>query len=148
MELRFVDADNRDFRMLTERLDAYYLEALGQVQLRYAAVNHPKNFACRGVVYEGEAPIVCGCWKAVDDETAEIKRIYVLPEYRRRGAARLVIRAMEADITAGGRRRVVLEKARTTGGSAALYLALGYRETGYYDSPAGAENCRCFEKDL
>lgn len=148
MELRFVEADNRDFRMLTERLDAYYREVVGEVQLRYAAVNRPQNFACLGVVYEAETPIACGCWKAVDDEAAELKRIYVLPEHRRKGAAKLVIRAMEENIAASGRRRVVLETARTTGDSAALYLSLGYRETDYYGSPAGAENCRCFEKDL
>ena len=148
MELRFVEADNRNFRMLTERLDAYYREVVGEVQLRYAAVNRPQNFACLGVVYEAETPIACGCWKAVDDEAAEIKRIYVLPEHRRKGAAKLVIRAMEENIAASGRRRVVLETARTNGDSAALYLSLGYRETDYYGSPAGAENCRCFEKDL
>ena len=75
MELRFVEADNRDFRMLTERLDAYYREVVGEVQLRYAAVNRPQNFACLGVVYEAETPIACGCWKAVDDEAAELKRL-------------------------------------------------------------------------
>ena len=42
----------------------------------------------------------------------------------------------------------MLETARTTPGSAALYRALGYRETDYYGSPAGAENCLCFEKDI
>lgn len=55
---------------------------------------------------------------------------------------------MEKDIAESGRRRIVLEMARATGDSAALYLSLGYRETGYYGSPAGAENCRCFEKRL
>ena len=146
MELRIVDADNRDFQMLTEQLDAYYMEIVGEVQLRYAAVNYPKNFACRAVVYEDGTPIACGCWKAVDGTAAEIKRIYVVPEHRRKGAAKLVIRAMEADIAANGRRRIILETARTTGDSASLYLSLGYRETDYYGSPAGAENCRCFEK--
>ena len=44
--------------------------------------------------------------------------------------------------------KMILETASTTPESAAFYLALGYTEIGYYGSPAGAENCRCFEKVL
>ena len=52
------------------------------------------------------------------------------------------------DAAAQGKEHIVLETARTTPGSAALYRALGYRETDYYGSPAGVENCLCFEKDI
>lgn len=148
MELRFVDADSRDFAMLTEKLDTYYLELVGDIHLRYAACNRPQLFACRIVAYEDGVPVACGCWKAVDEAAAEIKRIYVLPESRRKGAATAVIRALEENIIRSGRRQVVLETARTTPDSEALYLSLGYHKTGYYGSPAGAENCLCFEKML
>ena len=148
MELRFVDPQNQDFRMLTQKLDAYYYELVGDVHLRYADLNRPENFACRAVVYEGETPIACGCWKVVDDTTAELKRMYVLPEHRRKGAARMIIRAMEENVAATGRRRMVLETATTTPDSHALYLSMGYRRIDYYGGPAGAENCACFEKEL
>lgn len=147
MELRFVNAESQDFRMLTQKLDDYYFELVGDVHLRYAEMNRPENFSCRAVVYEDELPIACGCWKAIDDVTAEIKRIYVLPEHRRKGAASMIVRAMEANAAASGRRRFLLETARTTADSAALYRSLGYREIDYYGSPAGEENCLCFEKD-
>lgn len=148
MELRFVDAKSADFAALTKKLDEYYFELVGDVHLRYAEFNRPENFACLAVVYEGEIPIACGCWKVVDETTAELKRIYVLPEYRRKGAATLIIRAMEENVASTGRTRMILETARTTADSASLYLSLGYREIGYYGSLAGAENCLCFDKDL
>ena len=148
MELRFVDADSQDFKMLTEKLDVYYIELVGEVHLRYAPFNDPKNFACRVVLYEKNAPIACGCWKAVDSLSAEIKRIYVLPEHRRKGAASMIVRVLEDDIVSSGRKHIVLETARTTPDSEALYLSLGYQEIDYYGSPAGAENCLCFEKYL
>ena len=44
--------------------------------------------------------------------------------------------------------KILLETARTTGDSKALYLSLGYKEIPYYGSPAGAENCRCFLKEV
>lgn len=148
MELRFVTADSSDFAMLAKKLDEYYFELVGDVHLRYAEFNRPENFARLAVVYEEEKAIACGCWKVVDGQTAEIKRIYVLPEYRRKGAASCIVRAMEEDVAASGRSRVVLETARTTPDSAALYQSLGYRVVDYYGSPAGAENCLCFEKEL
>ena len=148
MELRFVPPEHPDFAMLTQQLDAYYKELVGEVHLRYAPYNLPHLFASRIVVYEDGAAIACGCWKSVDGDTAEIKRIYVLPEYRRKGAATRMISALEADALSAGKRRIVLETARTTADSEALYLSLGYREIDYYGSPAGADNCLCFEKFL
>ena len=148
MELRLVRADSQDFRMLTQKLDEYYFELVGDVHLRYAEFNRPENFACLAVVYEEDVPIACGCWKAVDALTAELKRIYVLPEHRRKGAARMIIRAMEEDAAATGRRRMVLETAPSTTDSHTLYLSMGYRRIDYYGSPAGADNCLCFEKAL
>lgn len=148
MELKFVNAKSPDFAMLAQKLDDYYFEVVGAVQARYAECNKPHNFACLAVVYEDDRPIACGCWKAVDPVTAELKRMYVLPEHRRKGAASLIVKAMEEHATATGCHKMILETASTTPESAAFYLALGYTETGYYGSPAGAENCRCFEKVL
>ena len=90
LELRFVDAENRDFHDLTAALD----------------------------------------------------------EYRRKGVASAVIAALEQDAAKHGFNKAILETARTTEDSAALYTKLGYRVIPYYGSPAGAENCLCFEKNL
>lgn len=148
MELRFVSPKCPDYAMLAKKLDEYYISLVGDVHLRYASINDPKNMACIIVAYEGSTPIGCGCWKAVDEETAEVKRIYVLPDYRRRGVASAIIDLLESHICASGYQKVLLETARTTGDSKALYLSLGYREIPYYGSPAGAENCRCFLKEI
>ena len=146
MELRFVSPESPDFAMLAQKLDEYYFELVGDVQLRYADANRPTNFACRAILYEDNAPVACGCWKAIDDTTAEIKRIYVLPEHRRKGAASSLIRTLEQDALTTGRNHFILETARTTQDSELLYLSLGYEKIDYYGSPAGAENCLCFEK--
>ena len=148
MELRFVSPSSKDYAMLAKKLDDYYISLVGDVHLRYASVNDPKNMACIVVAYEGNTPIGCGCWKAVDEKTAEVKRIYVEPVYRRRGVASAIIDLLESHILASGYSQALLETARTTGDSHALYLSLGYREIDYYGSPAGAENCRCFLKVL
>ena len=95
MELRFVDAENTDLLELAGRLDEYYFSIVGEVHRRYAKYNDPHLFGCRLVVYEDGCAAGCGCWKRTDAHTVELKRIYVRPEYRRRGIAGAVIRALE-----------------------------------------------------
>lgn len=133
---------------MAHKLDTYYFELLGDVQLRYAEANRPESFDSLLVAYEGAVPVGCGSWKRADETAAEIKRIYVLPEYRRRGIASAIIRALEESIARAGYNRIILETARTTEDSEKLYLAAGYRPMEYYGSPAGAENCRCFQKAI
>jgi GNAT superfamily N-acetyltransferase len=148
MNISFVPPASPDFRMLAAKLDAYYFELVGDIQNRYAEVNRPENMTALAVAYEEDAPIACGAWKRIDETTAELKRLYVLPEYRRRGVARSLIAALEADAAAAGIRRMILETAVDTTDSHQLYHAAGYQITNYYGSPAGEANCLCFFKKL
>lgn len=148
LELRFVDAENRDFHDLTAALDEYYFMLVGEVEKRYAKYNLPHLFNCRIVAYEDGKPAGCGAWKKIDEGTFEVKRIYIAPAFRRKGVASAVITALEQDAAKHGFTKAILETARTTEDSAALYTELGYRVIPYYGSPAGAENCLCFEKNL
>lgn len=148
MEIRFVDAENADFLALVQQLDEYYFQVVGEVHRRYAKYNDPHVLDARMVVYQEGEPAGCGAWKKIDEQTAEIKRIFVAPDFRRQGVASKLICALEQDAAAHGYTRAILETARTTDDSAALYHKLGFREISYYGSPAGAENCRCFEKAL
>lgn len=148
MRIEFVAPECPDFRALAALLDAYYFTLVGEIQLKYAEPNRPENMNARVVVYDGDLPAACGAWKAVDGETAEIKRIYVRPECRRKGIATALIGALEADAAATGRKKLILETAVDTTGSHSLYLSLGYKQRDYYGSPAGAENCLCFHKEI
>ena len=147
MEIRKVTPESRDFRALAAELDAYYFTLVGEIQYRYAEPNRPENMNGLAVVYEGEMPIAIGAWKRVDDKTAEIKRIYVRPAYRRQGVASALIPALEDSAAESGFAQFILETARNTDASHQLYLSLGYQIIDYYGSPAGAENCLCFYKE-
>lgn len=146
MIVSFVAADSQDFRKLAGQLDAYYFELVGDIQNRYAETNRPENMTALAVVYDEEKPIACGAWKRLAEDTAELKRLYVLPDYRRQGVARMLMAALEADAAKAGIRQMILETAKTTEASHKLYLSAGYLPREYYGSPAGAENCACFYK--
>lgn len=141
-------ASSQDFRDLAAKLDAYYFTLVGEIQNRYAEPNRPENMTALAVAYEGDTPIACGAWKWLDEDTAELKRLYVLPEFRRKGVASGLIEVLEVHAAAAGASRMILETAVDTTDSHQLYLAADYRLTDYYGSPAGEANCLCFHKNL
>lgn len=65
-----------------------------------------------------------------DGPYGELKRIYVAPEARRRGAAKAVIGALEAEARALGLPLLRLETGEASPEAIALYAALGYRRRG------------------
>lgn len=103
----------------------------------------------RGVVllaYEGGAPVACGSLRVLDEETAEVKRMFVAPKARGRGHARRILRALEDRARSFGCSRVVLDTAAPLEQAAKLYLREGYVEIDRYnDNPYAA---RWFQKML
>ncbi|WP_344797311.1 GNAT family N-acetyltransferase [Frondihabitans peucedani] len=68
-----------------------------------------------------------GAFLRVDDETAEMKRVWTHPDHRRQGHGRLVMAELEAEAQRRGYRRVVLTTGARQPEAVGLYLALGYR---------------------
>src|SRR3954466_6260157 len=98
----------------------------------------PADFAPPGgacvVGYDEERRAVCvGGVKRLDDRTAEIKRMYVLPEARGRGAARALLGALEDAARELGYARVRLDTGRSQHHARALYESAGYREIPDYN---------------
>jgi len=102
------------------------------------------------VAYADGVPAGCGGWRSHGDdgETAEIKRMYVAPEARRRGIARRLLAALEDSARAAGRRRIILETGDQQPEAIKLYETAGYERIenfGFYrDSP----NCISFGRRL
>jgi GNAT superfamily N-acetyltransferase len=70
-------------------LDGDYMPRAGQAEL-----SPPGGSFIVG--YADDVPICCGGVKRLDDETCEIKKMYVVPERRGTGVARLLLHALEA----------------------------------------------------
>jgi GNAT superfamily N-acetyltransferase len=90
----------------------------------------------------------CAGLRRHDEDSAELKRMYVRPEHRRRGVARWLLGAVEDRARELGYRRLLLETGAAQPEAIALYEACGYRPVpgfGHYRcSPAS----RSFAKDL
>jgi GNAT superfamily N-acetyltransferase len=107
------------------------------------------------VGYLGDEPVATGAWRLRSDVVmagatlaAEVKRMYVVPQARGRGLARLLLAQLETTAREAGAEAMVLETGIVQPEAIALYLSSGYTPVpgfGYYrDSPLS----RCFGRLL
>ena len=75
---------------------------------------------------DGDGTVACGGVQWLDDETAEIKRMWVHDRCRGMGVGRRVLEALEAEAWAAGRTRVVLDTNGVLAEAIAMYGRLGY----------------------
>ncbi|MEU0332919.1 GNAT family N-acetyltransferase [Streptomyces sp. NPDC006193] len=84
--------------------------------------------------------------RLLDADTAELTRVFLLPELRGRGGAGLLVAAAEEAARALGARRIVLDTRGDLVEARALYARLGYTETGPHNTDPYAEHW--FRKEL
>lgn len=96
----------------------------------------------------GDEPVTGGAFRRFDAETAELKRIWTHGSHRRRGHARVLLSALEAEIAARGYRRVYLTTGNRQPEAEALYLATGYERLAEPLPAEGEVYPMAFAKDL
>jgi len=100
------------------------------------------------VVWADEKAIGCGGVRLVDTGTGELKGMYIVPEYRRRGLAGAILRFLEDHARRLGATRVVLETVINPPGAIALYRAAGYAEIPQFGPYVGSEISFCMGKSF
>jgi GNAT superfamily N-acetyltransferase len=86
------------------------------------------------VAYLGERPIGCAGLKAVDDETAEIRRVFLESSARGRGVGRRLLEEVETHARRLGYRRARLTTGDRQPEALALFRGAGYREIAPFNS--------------
>lgn len=97
------------------------------------------------VLLDGETTVAGGGVHRYDDTTAEVKRMWTNPLYRRQGHARTIIRELEVVARNLGYHKMRLETGYLQPEAIALYGSLGYNNIGTYGI---YENASGFEVDL
>jgi len=143
--------DQPEAEVLTAELHQEGLDRYEEEHAESPVGPHDLSGAAGGVFLlariEGR-PVGCGALRRHDDDTAEVKRMYVVPDARRRGVARVVLAALEAQAGRLGYRTIVLETGVRQPEAVALYESHGYSRRPAYDSHTDHPLSICMTKRL
>jgi putative acetyltransferase len=78
------------------------------------------------IAFRSGQPVGCGAVRRIEADTGEVKRMYVMPQERGRGAGRAILNAIEAEARALRLSRLVLETGIRQVEAQALYQRAGF----------------------
>lgn len=148
MQLLRTSNQDEQFVALTRQLDDELRQRYGELQDLYTPHNRLDciDTALLGVV-EGQA-VACGCFKWLDGQRAEVKRMFVHPQWRRRGYSEQLLRALESWALELGVQQLLLETGRRQPEAIALYQKLGFTPIDGYGPYVSLGNSLCMAKFL
>jgi GNAT superfamily N-acetyltransferase len=141
-------SDNHDFIELVRLLDADLAIRDGEQHTFYDQFNKIDNIRYVVVAYEDNKPAGCGAIKEFSPDSTEVKRMYVLPENRKKGIASKILAELEIWGRELSYSKCILETGKGQPEAIELYIKNGYILIPNYGQYAGVENSLCFEKRL
>ena len=147
IDLLITDSKNEDFIRLTKLLDKDLEERNGDIQKQFDPYNKVDQIDAV-ILYKDQIPAACGAFKKYDDNTAEIKRIFVAKENRGQGLSKRLMSQLETLAKNKGYHDAVLETGIKQFEAINLYKSMGYKVTENYEPYVGNANSVCMKKRL
>ena len=100
------------------------------------------------LVYDDTRPVGSGALRPLDESTVEIRRMYVLKEYRRHGVAMLILEALEREAARLQYRSMRLETGKRQLPAMRLYEAYGFTRIPPFGPYVNDPISVCYEKTV
>lgn len=142
------DSADPDFRALVLLLDAELAIRDGADHSFYSQYNKIDHIRHCVVCYDGETRIACGAFKPFNDNSAEIKRMFVVPSYRGKGVALIILKELEMWAHESGFTNAVLETGKKQPEAIRLYEKAGYTRIKNYGQYENVENSVCMTRRI
>lgn len=146
--IKRTNSDNLDFQTLVRELDKELTIRDGDEHDYYAQFNKIDAIKHVVVAYENDEAVGCGAIKSFDENSMEVKRMFVPETQRSKGIATLVLRELERWASELGFAKCVLETGYKQPEAIRLYEKNGYSQIPNYGQYVGMDNSICFEKKL
>lgn len=146
--IKRTNSDDENFQNLVRELDKELAFRDGEEHAYYAQFNKIDMIKHVVVAYENEEAIGCGAIKSFDENSMEVKRMFVPENKRSKGIATLVLKELETWANELGFPKCVLETGYKQPEAIRLYEKNGYVKIPNYGQYIGMDNSVCFEKSL
>ena len=140
------DNKNVDFNKLIIELDAYLKVTDGEDHEFYNQFNGLDNIKNVVMAYQDNQAIGCGAFKKLDNETIEIKRMYVKFAHRGSGTAQAILNSLGLWASEKGFKKCILETGNRQVEAIKFYKKAGYKSIPNYGQYIHMEDSNCFEK--
>jgi len=141
-------SNHADFRYLIDLLDKDLLDRNGEVQTQYDPYNKIDYIDTVIIAYLNTTAIGCGCFKKNNEYTAEIKRMFVIPDQRGKGVAKGILNELELWAKELSYTTIVLETGKKQIEAIHVYKKSGYSVTANYEPYIGMPDSICMKKNL
>lgn len=142
------DSSNPDFVNLVRLLDSELAIRDGDEHSFYNQFNSISQIKFALLAYKDNRPIGCGAIKEFSEGAMEIKRMFILRDFRGKGYATFILKGLEQWAIELGYGRCILETGRKQPEAIVLYRKNAYHQISNYGQYSGVENSLCFEKKL
>ena len=146
--LKRTNSDQPDFRNLIRLLDQDLWARYDQRQAEYDKHNEIAFIDTVVLAYSNSESVGCACFKRLDGQSAELKRMYVLPQYRGKGIAFQILKEIEGWVTESGLKTLLLETGNRQPEAISLYQKAGYSVIPNYGPYANLTQSVCMQKSL
>ncbi|MDE6568001.1 MAG: GNAT family N-acetyltransferase [Lachnospiraceae bacterium] len=150
MRFVYTDGRNPDFIELCHGLDCFLNELVGGEKNRaeYIPYNQLDDIHDVFVAYDSNIPVGCASFKKYDNESAEIKRVFIKQEYRGKGISIQLMELLEKIAREQGYHYLILESGEPLVAAMALYRKIGYKVIPNYGQYKDMPDSICMKKKL
>ncbi|BFM44050.1 GNAT family N-acetyltransferase [Flavobacterium sp. CFS9] len=148
IKLKRTNSDDTDFKNLVILLDQDLKIRDGDDHDFYNQFNKTDLIKHVVVFYENDRAVGCGAFREKEKDTVEIKRMFVHPDFRKRGIASQVLAELERWAKEIEYRYTILETGKNQPEAISLYQKLGYTIIPNYPPYEKMDNSVCMKMTL
>lgn len=149
-KIKIVRTTSQDinFKKLVTALDKDLKIKNGDKNDFFAQYNHAAAINNVIIAYVDELPVGCGAFKEFDSDTAEIKRMYVAPDFRCRGIASEILNELEKWAAELQYKKCILETGDKMKEAIGLYQKHQFQKMKNYSPYENIASSLCFKKSI
>ncbi|MTK53191.1 GNAT family N-acetyltransferase [Paludibacter sp.] len=138
--------ENAAFRRLIAELDEDLNSRYGELQKQYNGFNRVDKIDTVVIARIENEAVGCGCFKPFDNETVEIKRVFVQKSFRGKGIADAILKELETWAAELGFTSAILETGKSQPEAIRFYTKQGYAAIPNFGQYVGNDNSICMKK--